>query len=30
MAHGKQYVAIASGADIFAFTLFEPELVAVK
>jgi hypothetical protein len=25
MAHGKQYVAIASGSDIFGFTLFEPE-----
>jgi alcohol dehydrogenase (cytochrome c) len=30
MVHGKQYVAIASGADIFAFALFEPELVAAK
>jgi hypothetical protein len=30
MAHGKQYVAIASGADFFAFARFEPELVAAK
>ena len=30
MAHGKQYVAIASGTDIFAFALFAPELVAGK
>jgi alcohol dehydrogenase (cytochrome c) len=30
LTHGKQYVAIASGSDIFAFTLFEPELVAEK
>jgi hypothetical protein len=25
MFHGKQYVAIASGSDIFGFALFEPE-----
>jgi alcohol dehydrogenase (cytochrome c) len=30
LANGKQYVAIASGSDIFGFTLFEPEKVAAK
>ncbi len=30
MAQGRQYVAIASGADIFGFTLFQPELMETK